>query len=141
MGQSQGTLIENGSQQETLKFTHSSAAGTSRMRISTQNCLRDNAAIELSRRWRIPQNPRQQGSPCDRTIASIFGGDDAIAAASGFEPTGFPDSDAWGNGQGPIYAQACLDFSDRWRLRSCQKPFALCQVVCWCFVWRSTSHR
>ena len=40
----------------------------------------------------IPQNPGQQGGPCDQTIASIVGDDDAVASASGFEPTGFTDS-------------------------------------------------
>jgi RHS repeat-associated protein len=46
-----------------------------------------------------PQNPAitKQGGPCDRKIRDIFADDDAQAAASGFEPTGF--SDAWRNGQ------------------------------------------
>ena len=42
-----------------------------------------------------PQDPpaTQQGGPCDQTIRDIFADDNAEAAASCFEPTGFPD--AW----------------------------------------------
>jgi YD repeat-containing protein len=48
-----------------------------------------------------PQNPTptQQGGPCDQTIRDIFADSDAQAAANGFEPTGFPATDAWRNGQ------------------------------------------
>jgi hypothetical protein len=47
---------------------------------------------------RTPHLPKQ-GGPCDQTIRDIFADDDAQAAASGFEPTGFPATDAWRNGQ------------------------------------------
>ena len=45
------------------------------------------------------QNTGKQGGPCDQTVRDTFADDDAQAAASGFEPTGFPESAAWRNGQ------------------------------------------
>jgi hypothetical protein len=68
-----------------------------RRRASPTICLTVSA-------WREPQNTAtsQQGGPCDQTIASIFGGRGAQAAASGFEPRGF---------QGPYASTSGLDRS------------------------------
>ena len=115
-------LKKKAQQRHSSSFTRSaSGLSTSYLKTRIRGSRLPNAArillfIELSSRlhqayrhaynkqaaeWLLPQNPAptQQGGPCDQTIRNIFADDDAQAAASGFEPTGFPATDAWRNGQ------------------------------------------